>query len=171
MCVIPGADKSIARPGRKQARKHVWDARDFDNIETRAVMRFFFPLHDKAPKFQTSTLMRSGRRSALGGRIIKPRMCTARCLRPCFTQTTFWDLFLVPSGQILPYLDPSGQSPASHRGRLGLTPAPVYMGFMEDKVTLRHDILRVLRLPPVKITPPVLYDIYLGYLVTYKWVV
>ena len=33
-----GADKSVARPGRKQARKHVRDARDFNNIET----RFFF---------------------------------------------------------------------------------------------------------------------------------
>ena len=31
------ADKSLARPGRKQARKHVRDARDFNNIETRAV--------------------------------------------------------------------------------------------------------------------------------------
>ena len=36
-----GADKSLARPGRKQARKHVRDARDFNNIETRAV-KFFF---------------------------------------------------------------------------------------------------------------------------------
>ena len=43
--VIPrGADKSLARPGRKQARKHVSDARDFNNIETRAVIKiFFFP--------------------------------------------------------------------------------------------------------------------------------
>ena len=37
------ADKSLARPGRKQARKHVRDARDFNNIETRAVIKFFFP--------------------------------------------------------------------------------------------------------------------------------
>jgi len=36
------ADKSLARPGRKQARKHVTDARDFNNIETRAVIKFFF---------------------------------------------------------------------------------------------------------------------------------
>jgi len=42
-------DKSLARPGRKQARKHVRDARDFDNIETRAVIKFF-PLQGKAPK-------------------------------------------------------------------------------------------------------------------------
>ena len=34
-----GADKSLARPGRKQARKHVRDARDFNNIETPAVIK------------------------------------------------------------------------------------------------------------------------------------
>ena len=45
-----GADKSLARPGRKQARKHVWDARDFNNIETRAVIKIFFFLQGKAPK-------------------------------------------------------------------------------------------------------------------------
>ena len=39
---IPGADKSLARPGRKQARKHVRDAHHFNNIETRAVIKFFF---------------------------------------------------------------------------------------------------------------------------------
>ena len=44
-----GADKSLALPGRKQARKHVRDARDFNNIETRAVINFFF-LQGKAPK-------------------------------------------------------------------------------------------------------------------------
>jgi len=37
-----GADKSLARPGRKLARKHVRDARDFNNIETRAVIKFLF---------------------------------------------------------------------------------------------------------------------------------
>jgi len=36
-----GADKSLARPGRKQAHKHVRDARDFINIETLAVNIFF----------------------------------------------------------------------------------------------------------------------------------
>ena len=45
-----GADKSLARPGRKQARKHVRDVRDFNNIETRAVIKVFFSLQDKAPK-------------------------------------------------------------------------------------------------------------------------
>jgi len=37
-----GADKSLALPGWEQARKHVRDARDFNNIETRAVIRFLF---------------------------------------------------------------------------------------------------------------------------------
>ena len=37
-----GADKSLAGPGGKQARKHVRDARDFNNIETRVVTKFFF---------------------------------------------------------------------------------------------------------------------------------
>jgi len=33
-----GADKSLAWPGRKRVRKHVRDARDFNNIETRAAI-------------------------------------------------------------------------------------------------------------------------------------
>ena len=45
-----GANKFLARPGSKQARKHVRDARDFNNIETRAVIKFFFFLQGKAPK-------------------------------------------------------------------------------------------------------------------------
>ena len=44
-----GADKSLARPGRKQARKHVRDARDFNNIEPRVVIKFF-SLQAKAPE-------------------------------------------------------------------------------------------------------------------------
>ena len=48
-CNIRGADKSLARAGRKQARKHVSDARDFNNIETRAVIKFVF-LQVKMPK-------------------------------------------------------------------------------------------------------------------------
>ena len=43
------ADKSLARPGRKQARRYVGDARDFNNIEKRAVIKLFF-LQGKAPK-------------------------------------------------------------------------------------------------------------------------
>jgi len=37
-----GADDSLAGTGRKQARKHVRDARDFNNIETRDVIKKFF---------------------------------------------------------------------------------------------------------------------------------
>ena len=37
-----GVGKSLARPGKKQARKHVRDARDFNNIETRAHHQVFF---------------------------------------------------------------------------------------------------------------------------------
>jgi len=44
-----GTDTFLARSGRKQARKHVRDARDFNNIETRAVIKFF-SLQGKAPK-------------------------------------------------------------------------------------------------------------------------
>ena len=50
MTMYRGADKSLARPGRKQARKHVRDGRDFNNIETRAVIEVFFFFQDKAPK-------------------------------------------------------------------------------------------------------------------------
>jgi len=42
-------DKSLARPGRKQAQNHVRDARVFNNIETRADIKFLF-LQGKAPK-------------------------------------------------------------------------------------------------------------------------
>jgi len=35
------AGKSLAQPGRKQARKHATDARDFSNIETLAAIKFF----------------------------------------------------------------------------------------------------------------------------------
>ena len=43
-----GVEKSLARQGRKQARKHVRNARNLNNIETRAVINFF--LQGKAPK-------------------------------------------------------------------------------------------------------------------------
>jgi len=36
------ADKSLARPGRKQAQKYIRDARDLNNIEMRAAIKFFF---------------------------------------------------------------------------------------------------------------------------------
>ena len=46
----PCADKSLARPGSKQARRHVSDAREFSNIETRAVIKSPPPLQGKALK-------------------------------------------------------------------------------------------------------------------------
>ena len=49
MSYTRGADKSLARPGRKQARKHVRDVRDFNKIEPRAVIKFLF-LQGKEPK-------------------------------------------------------------------------------------------------------------------------
>jgi len=53
-----GADKSLARPGWKQARKHFRNARDFNNIETRAVIKFFSPgRQGKAPKEIVSFLV------------------------------------------------------------------------------------------------------------------
>ena len=48
LCICRDADKSLARPGRKQARKHVRDARDFNNTETRAVIKFLFPARQNA---------------------------------------------------------------------------------------------------------------------------
>ena len=45
-----GGDKSLARPGRKHARKHVRDARDFNNIETRAIIKFFFSARQRTEK-------------------------------------------------------------------------------------------------------------------------
>ena len=44
-----GAGKSLAQPGRKQARKHVRDVRNFNKFEMWAVIKFLF-LHGKAPK-------------------------------------------------------------------------------------------------------------------------
>ena len=43
------AGKSLAQPGRKQARKHARDGRDFNNIEMRAAIKLFF-LQGKAPE-------------------------------------------------------------------------------------------------------------------------
>ena len=49
--IYRSADKSLTRPERKEARKHVRDEHDFNNIETRAVTKFFFLfLQGKAPK-------------------------------------------------------------------------------------------------------------------------
>jgi len=44
------ADKSLARLGRKQAWKHVRDAHDFNNIGTRALIKYLFSLQVNSPK-------------------------------------------------------------------------------------------------------------------------
>jgi len=52
-----GADKSLARSGRKQSRKNIRDARDFNNIETRTVIKFFGRAKDlSAPLYYSSIL-------------------------------------------------------------------------------------------------------------------
>jgi len=53
--VYRGADKSLVQPGRKQAWKHVRDAHDFNNIETRTIIKNFF-LQGKALKEIHATL-------------------------------------------------------------------------------------------------------------------
>jgi hypothetical protein len=45
-----GADKSLAQPGKKQARKDVRGGRDFNDIESRAVIKFYFFSARQAPK-------------------------------------------------------------------------------------------------------------------------
>jgi len=49
-----GADKSLARPGRKQARKHVTDEHHFNNIGTRAVIKFFLSSRARRQRKLTS---------------------------------------------------------------------------------------------------------------------
>jgi len=49
LLLYQGADKSLARPGRKQTWKHVRDTWIFNNIETQAVIKFL-SLQGKAPK-------------------------------------------------------------------------------------------------------------------------
>jgi len=49
VCVYRCADKSLALPGTKQPRKHVRDARDFNNMETRIAIKFLY-LQSKTPK-------------------------------------------------------------------------------------------------------------------------
>ena len=66
-CYYRGADKFLAWPGRKQARKHVRDARDFNNIETRADIKLFF-LQDKAPK-KIHAILTQTSASCLPGRV------------------------------------------------------------------------------------------------------
>jgi len=45
-----GADKPLARPGRKQARKHVRDLARFQQHRAASCLQVFFSLQDKVPK-------------------------------------------------------------------------------------------------------------------------
>jgi len=73
-----GADKFLVRAGRKEAGKHVRDARDFNNIETRDVIKFFFFLQGKAPKeihailIETLACFLPGRAKELSAPLYKP---------------------------------------------------------------------------------------------------
>jgi len=94
-----GADKSLAQPGRKQARKHVRDARNFNNIETRAVIEFFF-LQGKAPKeihtilTETFACFLPGRAKDLAAPLYKVCLGTEiRVLCPMF-HVEFLDVFI-----------------------------------------------------------------------------
>jgi len=50
-CHYRGADKSLARTGRKQAEKHIKDARTISTTSRRELSSsIFFPLQGKAPK-------------------------------------------------------------------------------------------------------------------------
>ena len=53
-----GTDESLARPGRKQARKHVRDAREISNIETRAVIILGLRCPQKVVLIECPTLSR-----------------------------------------------------------------------------------------------------------------
>ena len=61
-----GAEKSLTLPGRKQARKHFRNARDFNKIETRTLIKFLF-VQDKEPK-EIQTILTETLASFLPGR-------------------------------------------------------------------------------------------------------
>ena len=81
--VYRGADKFFARPGRKQARKHIRDARDFKTSRRELSSSFFFFLQGKAPKkihailTQTLACFRPRRAKDLSA--------------PLYNQTTHWN--------------------------------------------------------------------------------
>jgi len=92
-----GADKSLARPGRKQAPKYIKDVCDFSNIETRVVIICFF-LQGKAPKEIHAILTEilacflPGRAKDLSAslyslRTVSGRILIAKCQQTCMTYT------------------------------------------------------------------------------------
>ena len=82
-----GADKFLAQPGRKQARKYVRDARDFNKMETRAVIKFL-SLQGKSPKeihailTQTLACFLPGRAKDLPAPLYIANHCASQCTRP-----------------------------------------------------------------------------------------
>ena len=107
---LPVADKSLARPGRKQARKHVRDARDFNNIETRTVIKFFFFLQGKAPKEIHAILTESlacilpGRAKNLSAPPVHTYihlLCVCVCVCVCVTFTAYIKGVQIPGASSL----------------------------------------------------------------------
>jgi len=95
-----GADKSLARPGRKQARKHVSDARDSNNIEKRAVIKSL-PPQDKAPKeihtilTETLACFLPGRSRDLSAPLYIPQtiaLTEVSCFNAIYSKSSFLDL-------------------------------------------------------------------------------
>ena len=77
------AGKSLARPGRKQARKHVRDGRDFNNIETRTATKSPAPAQGKAPK-EIHVILTETLACFLPGRakdLFAPGMCSVQILQ------------------------------------------------------------------------------------------
>ena len=75
---MAGADKSLARPGRKQAGKHIRDAHDFNNLETLAVISFFSCKASRPKKFTPLARFLPGRAKDLSA--------------PLYKAYVYWDL-------------------------------------------------------------------------------
>jgi len=91
-----GAEKSLARPGRKQARTHVRDARNFDDVKTRAVTKFFFspPPRGEVPK-EIHAILKHWLVSVLAGLRTYQHPCTMLVYDPvfwlkCRSSTAYW---------------------------------------------------------------------------------
>ena len=96
-----GADKSLARPGKKQDRKDMRDARDSNKIETRFVFKYFFFLQGKVPKeihgILTETLACFLPGSAKD--LSAPLYLSQQCVCVMYSATCF-DSFLSPSDSL-----------------------------------------------------------------------
>ena len=87
-----GADKSLARPEKKQTRKHVRNARDFNNIETQAGT-----LQRKAPKkihavlTETLACFLPGRAKDLSATLWLSQLCYSVCDTSTFRHYAWTD--------------------------------------------------------------------------------